>query len=211
MNITNESEYWESYYKSGFCIDGDFNAREHALYLKHFLQLFQYKVYSLGDYGFGKARLLTEVVKALKPIRVIAVEPYLPRVEDLKKKAWTKKIQTQIYHSKLEDFNPKFLNYAPLDLGICNSVVQYIGDEYLDKIIEKLAIYNKLLYFTVPTKNDYKRMEKKIGFRDPNAKQRKLNLYRKLIGKYFYFVSFNLLASRKYIEELPFESELFRF
>lgn len=206
-----DENYWSSLYGDGYDIDGHFNAKEHARYAKSLLDLMDTRVHSLGDFGFGKGLLLKEFVKTFKPARVVAVEPSSDRVEELKTQKWISQTHIQIHNSELENFQPPFLSYAPLDLGICNSVLQYIDDSHLKKVVENLSIFNQFLYFTVPTSEDYKRMKKEIGFEDPYAYARSLKFYRKLLSPHFHFVSFNLLESKRSKSPLVFESELFLF
>jgi trans-aconitate methyltransferase len=204
-----DETYWNSLYGDGYDIDGHFNAKEHAKYAKSLMDLMDVKVQSLGDFGFGKGLLLREFNRAFKPARVVALEPSIDRVEELRKQKWISSTHIQIHNQTLEEFDPPYLSYAPLDLGICNSVIQYIPDRELKKVIEKFAKFTKFLYFNVPTKNDYIRMKKEIGFEDPYAHQRDLKFYKKLLSPYFHFVSFNLLESKTSKSPLVFEAEIF--
>ncbi|NCN10114.1 MAG: class I SAM-dependent methyltransferase [Leptospira sp.] len=205
-----DEKYWDALYGETYDIDGVFNAKQHASYVKALFALMETKVQSLGDFGFGKAALLREFVKAFKPARVLAVEPSPERVEELRSKAWIEKVHIQIHNSNLQDFNPPYLKYAPMDLIICNSVFQYMEDKDVKKVAEKLSKSTRFLYFTVPTKKDYLRMKKQIAFSDPYAYARSTQFYRKILSKHFNFVSFNLLES-KYQLPSVFEEELFRF
>jgi len=202
--------YWDSLYGETYDIDGVFNAKQHANYVKSLFALMDTKVQSLGDFGFGKGALLREFVKALKPARVIAVEPSPERVEELRSKAWIEKVHIQIHNSTLQDFNPPYLRYAPMDLIICNSVFQYMEERDIKKVTEKLSKSTRFLYFTVPTKKDYERMKKEIVFSDPYAYSRRTQFYRRILAKHFNFVAYNLLES-KYQLPSVFEEELFKF
>ncbi|MCG9876131.1 MAG: class I SAM-dependent methyltransferase [Leptospiraceae bacterium] len=205
-----DEKYWNTLYGETYDIDGVFNAKKHASYVKSLLTLMETKVQSLGDFGFGKAALLREFVKALKPARVIAVEPSPERVEELRTKPWIQNVHIQIHNSTLQDFNPPYLKYAPLDLIICNSVFQYMEDGDIKKVTEKLSKSTRFLYFTVPTKKDYERMKKQIAFSDPYAFVRSTEFYRRILSKHFNFVGYNLLES-KYQNPPVFEEELFKF
>lgn len=206
-----DETYWSALYGDGYDIDGHFNAKQHARYAKSLMDLMDCKVQSLGDFGFGKGVLLREFTKVFKPARVVAVEPSPERVEELRKQKWTSSTHIQIHNTGLENFQPPYLSYAPLDLGICNSVVQYIPEKELKLVVENLAKFTKFLYFTVPTKEDYKRMKKEIGFEDPYAFQRSLKYYRNLLSPFFHFVSFNLLESKKSPDPVVFSAEIFQF
>ena len=205
-----DETYWDSLYGDSYDIDGVFNANKHAKYAFSLLSLMETKVQSLGDFGFGKGVLLREFVKVFRPARIIAVEPSPERVEELRSKAWIQKTHIQIHNSTLQEFNPPYMKYAPLDLAICNSVFQYIQDNEIKSLTEKLASMTRFLYFTVPTKIYYERMKKQIAFSDPYAYSRSTEFYRKILSKYFHFVSFNLMESK--IQSSPiFEEEIFKF
>jgi trans-aconitate methyltransferase len=206
-----DETYWDEMYGDTYNVDGLFNAKEHAKYAASIFQLMDTKVQSLGDFGFGKGALFKEFTKVFKPARVIGVEPSPERVEEIRGQAWIEKTHIQIHNTSLQEFNPPYLSYAPLDLGICNSVFQYIPDKDLKSIVKKLASFCRFLYFTVPTDKDYKRMKKDIAFVDPYAFSRSVQFYRKLLSPYFHFVSFNLLESKTKINPLVFEEEFFRF
>lgn len=207
-----DETYWDSLYGETYDVDGVFNAKLHAKYAQSLLQLMDVRVLGLGDFGFGKGALLREFTKAFKPARVVAVEPSPERVEELRKQSWITKVHIRIHNTTLQEFQPTYLGYAPLDLGICNSVFQYIGDRDLKNITPRLAHYTRFLYFTVPTDADYRRMKNDLDFVDPYAYSRSKKFYTKLLSDHFYFVGFNLLESKIHSqkESLVFEEDLFR-
>ncbi|WCL47543.1 class I SAM-dependent methyltransferase [Leptospira sp. GIMC2001] len=207
--VLNEA-YWKGVYGDGYDVDGDYNARLHAKYIHSLFQLMESKIQSLGDFGFGKASLLREFVKIFKPARVVALEPSPERVEDLRKKSWVSTTHIQIFNTTLQEFDPPYLRHAPLDLAICNSVLQYIPDKELKDVVAKMAQLSRFLYFTVPTKNDYIRMKKEIAFEDPYAFVRNLKFYRKLMSEHYHYVSYNLLES-KFFPATVFHEEFFKF
>ncbi len=205
-----ESEYWTEIYGSGLDVDGSYNAKQHANYLHSLFALMEIPVYKMADFGFGKGLLLREFVKAFAPVKVYAVDASEDAYLELIKKDWVKKSDKfHTFHSPLEDFHLPKLEREPVDLGICNSVIQYIPDKVLPEVLEKLAKYCNYLYFTVPTKTDYDLMRKEMNFSDPYAFERTAKQYRKLISRDFEVVGYNLLQS-KWLGEKGFKEEFFR-
>ncbi|PJZ70711.1 SAM-dependent methyltransferase [Leptospira perolatii] len=191
-----ESSYWKEIYGSGIDVDASFNAKEHANYMKSVFELMQLQIYSVADFGFGKGILLKEVVKALRPSRVFAIDPSEEMIDAMALQKWIHSYNLSFLHSTIQDLDSKYFIGSPFDLGICNSVVQYVEDSDIKPIFEKLHKIVKYLYFSVPTNKDYDRMKKEIFFVDPYAHARSRRFYEKVILKYFRRVSFNLLESR---------------
>ncbi len=129
-------------------------------------------------------------------------------VETLKKKTWIGKYNIAIAHTKFEEFNTDYLEKYPLDLAIANSVFQYIED--VDFSLKKLASIARFSYFSVPTKNDYLRMENELNFKDKYAASRTKTFYLEILNKYFTRVSFNVLESKIVREHSYFTAELYR-
>lgn len=203
-------EYWKKIYGDGTDVDGTFNAYKHARYIYNLLSLMEIPVLTLGDIGFGKGILLHEFSKAFQPQRIIAVDPSIEMIKELSGKDWIQQFDIAVFHSDLKSLDIKYLKNKPLDLAICNSVFQYIQNE-TDFLFKKLASISNYVYFTVPTKNDYERMEKDIPFTDPYAYSRTKEYYYIQISKYFNIVSFNLLESKLNIKDSRFCDELYRF
>lgn len=203
-----ETSYWKEIYGTGVDVDASFNAREHAKYIKSLMDLMQIPVHSLADFGFGKAILLKETVKALDPGRIFAIDPSEEMIDSIAGQKWIRGYNLSFLHSTIQDLDPKYFVGAPFDLGICNSVVQYIDKSELKGIFRKLHSIVRYLYFTVPTKNDYERMKKEIYFTDPYAHARSKSTYEKLVRPYFRRVAFNLLESR-IVENSQFSDEFF--
>ncbi|TGK03892.1 class I SAM-dependent methyltransferase [Leptospira semungkisensis] len=203
-----EISYWDEIYGSGKDVDASFNAKEHAKYIKSLFDLMQLEPRSIADFGFGKGLLLKEFVKIFQPNRIFAVDPSEEMVDAIAKQKWIRGYNLSFLHSTIQDLELKHFNFPPFDLGVCNSVVQYIEEKQLPKVFEKLHKLVNYLYFTVPTKNDYDRMKKEIYFTDPYAYQRSKKYYEKLIKPYFRRVAFNLLESR-IVQDSQFCDELF--
>jgi len=205
-----ETEYWKEIYGSGLDVDGSYNAKQHAAYLHSLFQLMEISVYKIADFGFGKGILLREFVKTFAPVKVYAVDASEEAYLDLQKKDWVKKSEKyEVYHSSLEEFTLKKLEKEPVDLAICNSVLQYLPEQVLPDVVEKIAKYSNYLYFTVPTKVDYDEMRKEMKFTDPYAFERSQKYYRKLLTRDFEVVGYNLLQS-KWLGEKGFKEEFFR-
>lgn len=203
-----EMAYWRDIYGSGADVDATFNAKEHARYARSILSLMEINVNSIADFGFGKAILLKEMVKIFKPGRIMAIDPSEQMLDELLAQKWIRAWNISILNTTVQELDLSYFVYLPVDLGICNSVVQYIQGD-LRPVFEKLHKIVKYLYFSVPTKNDYIRMKKDIYFEDPYAYVRTKKQYLKMLKPYFRRVSFNLLESRL-ISDFRFTDELFK-
>lgn len=205
-----EKNYWSEIY-SGRLIDGTFNAGKHADYIKSIFTLVEFPIRKIADIGFGKAKLLEQVAKKFHPERIIAIDSSQLMVNSLLKKHWTRKYNIAVAHTSFEEFNTDYLEKYPLDLAIANSVFQYI--ENVDPALKKLASIARFSYFSVPTTNDYLRMENELGFKDKYAFSRKKSFYLQILDKYFTRVSYNVLESKIVREQdhfSTFSAELYR-
>ncbi|MCC6276084.1 MAG: class I SAM-dependent methyltransferase [Leptospiraceae bacterium] len=206
-----DSKYWSEIYGSGEDVDGTFNAKEHALYLKSLFGLFGISVRSLADFGFGKGFLLQRMIQAFQPGRVFALDASFDMVDRLKNSKWIYTSNIAVASGTIQTLNIEIMKSAPFDLGICNSVLQYIPDNDLDDALEKMSRITRYLYFSVPTKADYTRMKKEIFFEDPYAFSRPKRFYMKKISRYFTVVSYNLLESKVNVHDSRVSDEIFRF
>ena len=200
-----EKKYWDEVYGDGLDVDATFNAREHAAYLHSLFALMEIRVSSICDIGFGKAVLLKEFCRIFKPAKVLAVDPSLQMVGELVRKSWIKKYNIGVKNESVSEVR---LN-SFYSLTILNSVAQYIPDQDLKKLLRMLASSTRYVYFSAPTKSDYKRMKKELGFSDPYAYKRSKQDYIKMISPWFHFVSMNLLETKK--KPGKFVDELFLF
>ncbi|WP_086005151.1 class I SAM-dependent methyltransferase [Leptospira alstonii] len=203
-----ETAYWRDIYGSGTDVDATFNAKEHARYAKSILNLMEIDVNSVADFGFGKGILLKEMVKIFKPGRVLAIDPSEQMLDELLVQKWIRSWNISVLNTTVQELDLSYFVHLPFDLGICNSVVQYIKGD-LKSVFEKLHKIVKYLYFSVPTKDDYIRMKKDIHFEDPYAYVRTKKQYLKVIEPYFRRVGFNLLESRL-VGDSRFTDELFK-
>ncbi len=196
--------------EDGSIIDGIHNAKEHALYTKSILDLGEMDVNSIADFGFGKGILLREFVKVFKPKQILAIDPSKEAFDNLSKQKWLKKVKHKILQTTIENF-PQSRNSKPFDLGICNSIFQYISDKDVSSSFVKLSKLCKYIYFSVPTKVDYDYMKKELNFIDPYANSRTKEFYLKTLKPYFTLVSYNLLESKVHMKDSGFTYEFFRF
>lgn len=205
-----DSHYWSEIYGSGLDVDGSYNAKEHSSYLFSLFKLMEIPVYRIADFGFGKGILLREMVKTFAPVQVYAADASKDAFEELKKKDWVKRSDKFfIFNETMENLVLPKLEKEPVDLGICNSVIQYLPDPVIPSVLEKLAKYCNYLYFTVPTNVDYAEMKKEMKFIDPYAYSRTAKKYRKWINRDFEIVGYNLLQS-KWLGEKGFKEDFFR-
>jgi hypothetical protein len=191
-------------------IDGIDNAKEHARYLKSILDLGEISVESIGDFGFGKGILLREIVKEFKPKQIIAIDPSKEANDKLKRQPWIQKYSYKIENTTLENFKESKIK-KPLDLGICNSILQYVPSQEITTVFDKLSRLCRYVYFSVPTKVDYDYMKKELDFIDPYAYSREKKFYLKKLAPHFTIVSLNLLESKIHTRESGFLYEFFRF
>ena len=191
-------------------IDGVDNAKEHAKYLKSVLNLGEISVASIGDFGFGKGILLKEMAKEFKPERIIAIDPSKEANDRLKKERWIKQFHLTIKRTTLENLDESKIR-KPLDLGICNSIFQYIPTDTVSFAFAKLSRLCKYVYFSVPTKVDYEYMQSELDFIDPYASIRDKKFYLESMNPHFTIVSLNLLESKIHTRDSGFLYEFFRF
>ena len=185
-----DKKYWDEMYKKekDVIIEGIDDAKYRVNYLHSFFQIEQFQIDSILDIGFGKAKLLKEINKIFSPSILVALEPSKYIFDKLTNKQKNTKV-----------FNLSYLEYTStkiFDLGICNSVLQYISDEEMSFFIKKMAIECRFIYITVPTIQEYKRMQTEVNFFDLYSYSRSSTFYKKIILKYFRFVSHSILESK---------------
>lgn len=211
-----EEEYWQRCYSDPDSMDGTGNASTHALYLKSALDLEFVEVKSFVDLGFGLGRLLEESLGIFKPRRAVAIEPsHFAYDKFMNRKISGAQDINVVFHQ--EDLLTWCKNIRKgetlFDLGICNSVFQYIPDDDLREIVPVLAKRMKHLYLAVPTDRELERIEKEHDFHDPWAIPRTRDFYFELLSPWFAFVSCRLLESKCHHDEedTPFTNLLYRF
>lgn len=200
--------YFKTLYGRGETIDGDFNAKDHAKYLKSLFELQGFHPSSIYDFGFGKGNLLKEVSRKLECTNMGGCDISQFAFDQLRQKPWSKdwKLELcEIHNLK----TPK----KPYHLGLSNSVLQYLDKNKVEKSIRKMADSCKYVYFHVPTKEDYKILKADLDFDDSYALKRSNIFYLKILSKYFCFVSWGLLESKKFTQHKNsvFTDSLYRF
>ena len=121
-----EKDYFESIYKKGELIDGEYNAKSHARYLFQLFHLVEAQIDSVADYGCGGGKLLYEVLKLFRPSRVYAMDSSQHIFNEISTKQWIKDWSVRLEKKELVQIEPPKKSY---DLGICNSVLQYLEEE----------------------------------------------------------------------------------
>jgi hypothetical protein len=206
---TFEEDYWKQIYGNLSLMDCVSNAREYARYIHSLMELIKLRVTRLADFGFGLGYLVCETVKLLKPIDIYLLEPSQYAFHKLKDADWIHNYKIIKDNIRLEKFKVPPLTFQ---LGLCNSIFQYIDDKHIEKVTKKLAKSVLYLYFSVPTIEEYNQMYKENKFQDPWAIQRKSKFYKELLNEYFTFVSWRFLESKFHVTEevSMFDDELFR-
>jgi trans-aconitate methyltransferase len=204
-----EKKYFDEIYAKDSLIDGDYNASSHARYLKSIFELVEAEVSSLVDFGFGKGNLLYQVAKTFKPGSITAIDNSSYAYEALLKKHWVKQWKLDCRHQGILDFEP---SQKAFDLGLCNSVLQYVPDEDLELCIERMSYSCRYLYLHVPSREDYEKLKYFSDFEDPYAISRGNEVYRELVSRYFVSVSWGLLESKTHVdvENSAFFDSLYR-
>lgn len=206
--LTFDHKYFEKLYPKNETIDGDYNSKQHAQYLWALFELMGVHVSRVYDFGFGKGTLLRDVAKKLEATRVGGCDVSQFAYKNLKHKKWANN-----FDLKAIEIHRLAVPRRPHDLGLCNSVLQYVPDQHLKKTVEVMASSCKYLYLHVPTTEDYRILKRDLDFTDPYAIHRQDKVYRNLLMRYFNFVSWGLLESKKYssYNKSAFEDSLYRF
>ncbi len=205
---TFDKKYFDDLYPEADTIDGDYNSKDHAKYLSSLFRLMGIHGSRIYDFGFGKGTLLKDIAKNLEATHIAGCDVSVYAFNKLKQKQWA-----HDWKLKVSDIHSLKIPKRPYDLGLCNSVLQYIPDKHLEKSIAVMASSCKYLYLHVPSKEDYIILKRDLSFSDPYAIQRSDRHYKKLLSKYFHFVSWGLLESKNFHSHSssPFSDSLYRF
>ena len=205
-------EYWEKNYSEPEDMDGVFNAKNHAMYLKNFLDLENVEVKSMIDLGHGLGYLLREFHKTFSPRKAWGIEPSEHAFSQSQKllKPYDIKLENTDLLSWCEK---KWRGNKAIDLGICTGVIHYLPEDEIKKILPVLAKRIRYLYFSVPTNKELDRQVDEMDFFDPYAKRRSKSKYYNLLKPYFTIVSSRVLESKNFYsdENTKFTDLLFRF
>ncbi len=203
-----EEEYFNEVF-TNFLIDGDYNAKFHINYILAYFELFEFKIKSILEIGFGNGNMLEEISKKAKLDRIIANEISELKTKELLKKRFIQKQNIAIINQNFLDIETKYLEQLPVDLCICNSVLQYIEEEKLDSFLNKISRISKYVYLTIPTKKDFQNLKIRLNFEDKYAFQREKVLYKNFIQKYFRTIGTNLLESKFLINDSILKQEFY--
>lgn len=199
-----EKEYWDKNYSEPETMDCISNAKEHAKYLKSFFELEMIDISSIIDFGFGHGYLFQKVMKEFIPYRAMGIEPskYIFDKTSKRKLIPVDSTKLKLYHESLETWclreNSKKLQF---DLALCTSVLQYIENSSLEKIVSVVSKRVKYLYLTVPTDIELKRQVEDLDFDDTYALKRSRNFYRKILSKHFTNISSKIWESKFHFNE----------
>ncbi len=216
MTTEFEEEYWKTNYSELEEMDCIGNVKEHANYIKALFELEQIEINSIADFGYGTGHLFKEVLQIYKPYKAYGLEPskYMferSSVVDFRPVSSTNlKLENIDLLTWTKSQKQKRKSY---DLGLCNSVFQYISSEDLEEIIPVLSKSVKYLYLTVPTDKELKLQREDLGFNDTYSIKRSRKKYKKLIKPHFTFLSSRLLESKYHFDEsnTQFQDLLYRF
>jgi hypothetical protein len=211
-----EEEYWTVNYADLDEMDNIVNAREHAAYMKSIFALESVDISSVIDFGFGLGILFEEVMKAFVPYRAHGIEPSKHAFDLVAKKDISPAESTKLALENIDlvTWAEKEMKRERIfDLGICTSVLQYLSDEEIKKVMPILARRVRYLYLSVPTDLELKRQIEEVEFHDQYAIHRSREKYLKFIHPYFSIISSRLLESKIHFDEdsSHFTDLLFRF
>ncbi|CAH0991535.1 hypothetical protein SIN8267_01643 [Sinobacterium norvegicum] len=203
--------YWLENYADVDDMDGMYNARDHAHYLKAVFALDQIAIRSIADFGFGPGHLFSAALDTFKPYRSLGLEPSASAF--IKAQTVLKRYQPQLLQTDLASWCRDSSQHKRFDLGICTSVLQYLNDQELAAVIPTLALRVKYLYLTVPTAAEQQRFVEEYQFVDQYAYSRTRQQYRELLSPHFTVVSSRLLESKQFYNDQTsdFTEDLFRF
>lgn len=209
-------EYWDVNYADPEEMDNIINAREHAAYMKAIFALEAVEINSVIDFGFGLGILFEEVMKTFIPYRAHGIEPSPFIYNEVLKRDLRPAESTKLVLENIDllSWSQKETKRESLfDLGICTSVLQYLSDDEICKVLPVLAKRVRYLYLSVPTDLELKRQIEDVEFFDEYALHRTRASYLKLITPHFTFISSRLLESKINFDEdsTHFTDLLFRF
>lgn len=195
-------------------MDGIYNARAHARYLKALFELEELApVKNMVDLGVGLGFLTLEMAKAFSPKKIVAIEPSEHAFKRAQKNLQTLKELTLKKMTIEEWCVAEKKNKTVYELGICSSVFQYLPSDSIKKVLPILSKKIKYLYLTVPTDLEQKMMKKDLDFVDSWAYTRSAEDYLEMLAPHFAVVSSRLLESKAFYSEstTPFTNLLYRF
>ena len=204
-------QYWDLNYDEPETMDCIGNVEEHMNYLKSLFDLELIEIKSLVDFGFGQGHMLRGALEAFRPRKSLGIEPSLRPF--LEMEAWNKKSENQLTLKRVGVLTWLLKNKGKFDLGLCNSVFQYISTSNLKKVVPLMAKRVRYLYLTVPTDKELDNQVKEHRFTDSFALKRSRRTYQQILKKDFTFISSRLLESKSFFDEenTHFSNLLYRF
>lgn len=201
-----EKKYWDINYNEPDTMDGIFNAKDHARYLHAFFSIYLVDINSIIDFGAGPGKLMQQVCKAFLPYRAELIEPSTYAFNKLKHtfKSPAESMRLRFLQTDLKTWagvNKNKSKAKVFDLGLCNSVLQYIPDQELPLIMSAISKNVKYLYLSVPTDLEAKRMKEETDFVDPYAIHRSSQFYRDQVNPYFTIVGKGILESKAFFNQ----------
>lgn len=199
-----DPDYWARYYGDLSIMDGVYNGRQHAQYLKSLFELEGVHVGEIVDLGFGLGHLLSEMIDAFMPYCVDGIEPsphafHHVRVEDLRR---VPSMEVSLQQMDLLSWClDSSLDDKVYDLGLCTSVFQYLSDEEIKTCIPILAKRLRFFYFTVPLDIELEYQTEQMDFDDVFAKYRSREEYHQLFAPGFTVVASRVLESKVHFDE----------
>ena len=202
-------QYWDLNYDEPDTMDCIGNVQEHMNYLKSIFDLELIEINSLVDFGFGQGHMFKGALETFEPKKSLGIEPSLKPFLEMDK--WNSKYQFSIKRVGILTWLLK--NKGKFDLGLCNSVFQYVSMDNLKKVVPLMAKRVKYLYLTVPTDKELNNQVKEHHFTDSFALKRSRRTYQQILKKDFTFVSSRLLESKSFFDEenTHFSNLLYRF
>ena len=204
--------YWKTVYQRPGDMDGISNYKEHCRYLKSIFDLENIEIESVVDLGCGFGHILGELVRRFNPQTMIAVEPCAFALRQAKDRNSRYK-EISFANKTIQQWcTAETKKKHTFDLGVCQSVLQYVSTAELKWLIPILAKKFRYLYLTVPTSHEYTLQRVQEGFTDPFAYRRSKEAYRTLLKPHFTFVGSRLLESKTHnnLNTTLFKEILFR-
>ena len=194
--------YWDSVYAEPQTMDGIFNASLHTDYLQALFSLDGVKVRSVLDVGFGLGHLFNAVIQRFRPARAVGIEPSVHAFDVARSVIRPPKgCRLKLLCMTVEEWCARPRRPASFDLTLCTSVLQYLDDDTLARVLPVLAARTRFVYLTVPTDVEARRMLADYNFADAYARHRTRSEYRAHIDPHFTIIGNRLLESRAFYDE----------